>query len=268
MADADDSAGDAGDPAAPGRAGHRWRAVRSSRQQRHNNLAEVGGAADSPLLLLGAHSDQVAKGEGATDNASGSATVLALAQRLKARPLAASPRRGRVLGSGGKRPARRQGLRRRWRREARAVRQLRRIRLGRHRLDDDAGCGRAWSPHRSDAPANGLKLSAGETVSAYRSPALPQGRLAGGVLFAGRRRRDRADPRCLRRQEAERSAQGDAGDPQRAAIAWRRSTPQRRFAASTRSRPRCVGGTQPTPAHARRNEDRCPKMASDRSASR
>ena len=53
-----------------------------------NLLADVSGAEDAPLLLLGAHSDQVAKGEGATDNASGSATVLALAQRLKAQPLA------------------------------------------------------------------------------------------------------------------------------------------------------------------------------------
>lgn len=53
-----------------------------------NILADVAGGATSPLLLLGAHSDQVSKGEGATDNASGSATVLALAQRLKAKPLA------------------------------------------------------------------------------------------------------------------------------------------------------------------------------------
>ena len=53
-----------------------------------NLLAEVSGPASAPLLLLGAHSDQVGKGEGATDNASGSATVLALAQRLKAKPLA------------------------------------------------------------------------------------------------------------------------------------------------------------------------------------
>jgi Zn-dependent M28 family amino/carboxypeptidase len=52
-----------------------------------NILAEVSGDGAAPLLLLGAHSDQVGKGEGATDNASGSATVLALAQRLKAKPL-------------------------------------------------------------------------------------------------------------------------------------------------------------------------------------
>lgn len=58
-------------------------------QQRGTNiLADVGGDAAAPLLLLGAHSDQVSQGEGATDNASGSATVLALAQRLKERPLA------------------------------------------------------------------------------------------------------------------------------------------------------------------------------------
>jgi aminopeptidase S len=53
-----------------------------------NLLADVSGAADAPLLLIGAHSDQVTKGQGATDNASGSATVLALAQRLKDKPLA------------------------------------------------------------------------------------------------------------------------------------------------------------------------------------
>lgn len=57
-------------------------------QQRGTNiLADVAGDPTAPLLLLGAHSDQVDKGEGATDNASGSATVLALAQRLKERPL-------------------------------------------------------------------------------------------------------------------------------------------------------------------------------------
>jgi Zn-dependent M28 family amino/carboxypeptidase len=53
-----------------------------------NILADVSGDGTAPVLLLGAHSDQVSKGEGATDNASGSATVLALAQRLKAKPLA------------------------------------------------------------------------------------------------------------------------------------------------------------------------------------
>lgn len=53
-----------------------------------NILADVSGNGSGPVLLLGAHSDQVSKGEGATDNASGSATVLALAQRLKAKPLA------------------------------------------------------------------------------------------------------------------------------------------------------------------------------------
>jgi Zn-dependent M28 family amino/carboxypeptidase len=53
-----------------------------------NILADVAGDGAAPLLLLGAHSDQVSKGEGATDNASGSATVLALAQRLKVKPLA------------------------------------------------------------------------------------------------------------------------------------------------------------------------------------
>lgn len=53
-----------------------------------NLLAEVAGPADAPLLLLGAHSDRVEVGQGATDNASGSATVLALAERFRERPLA------------------------------------------------------------------------------------------------------------------------------------------------------------------------------------
>ena len=53
-----------------------------------NLLAPVSGAADAPLLLLGAHSDRVDEGQGATDNASGSAVVLALAERFKRTPLA------------------------------------------------------------------------------------------------------------------------------------------------------------------------------------
>ncbi len=52
-----------------------------------NLFADVGGPADAPLLLIGAHSDKVEAGRGATDNASGSAVALALAQRLKQRPL-------------------------------------------------------------------------------------------------------------------------------------------------------------------------------------
>ncbi|MBB6065116.1 M28 family metallopeptidase [Pseudoxanthomonas broegbernensis] len=54
-----------------------------------NLLADLGGADDAPLLLVGAHYDRVDVGHGATDNASGVATVLALAQALQARPLAA-----------------------------------------------------------------------------------------------------------------------------------------------------------------------------------
>lgn len=52
-----------------------------------NLLADVSGAAHAPLLLIGAHSDKVEVGRGATDNASGSAVALALAQRFKQRPL-------------------------------------------------------------------------------------------------------------------------------------------------------------------------------------
>lgn len=52
-----------------------------------NLLATVSGPAEAPLLLIGAHSDRVEKGRGATDNASGSAAVLALAERFQRNPL-------------------------------------------------------------------------------------------------------------------------------------------------------------------------------------
>jgi len=52
-----------------------------------NLIADVAGPADAPLLLIGAHSDRVAVGHGATDNASGSASVLALAERFQRQPL-------------------------------------------------------------------------------------------------------------------------------------------------------------------------------------
>lgn len=57
-------------------------------QAGRNLVADLGGPADAPLLLIGAHYDRVDVGRGATDNASGVATVLALAQALEARPLA------------------------------------------------------------------------------------------------------------------------------------------------------------------------------------
>lgn len=63
------------------------RTFKSGEHQGQNLFAEVGGAAEAPLLLIGAHSDRVAVGQGATDNASGSATVLALAERFKRAPL-------------------------------------------------------------------------------------------------------------------------------------------------------------------------------------
>jgi aminopeptidase S len=53
-----------------------------------NLIADLGGPADAPLLLVGAHYDKVAVGHGATDNASGVAAVLELAQAFKQRPLA------------------------------------------------------------------------------------------------------------------------------------------------------------------------------------
>lgn len=56
-------------------------------QPGENLIAEVSGDADLPLLLIGAHADRVDVGRGATDNASGSAAVLALAERLHRVPL-------------------------------------------------------------------------------------------------------------------------------------------------------------------------------------
>lgn len=53
-----------------------------------NLIADLGGRAGAPLLLIGAHYDKVAQGHGATDNASGVSTVLELAAALQARPLA------------------------------------------------------------------------------------------------------------------------------------------------------------------------------------
>ncbi|WP_167285105.1 M28 family peptidase [Marilutibacter alkalisoli] len=52
-----------------------------------NLLADIGGPADAPVLLLGAHFDKVDAGDGVTDNASGSAVVLALAERFRQQPL-------------------------------------------------------------------------------------------------------------------------------------------------------------------------------------
>lgn len=60
----------------------------SGSSEGENLIADVGGPAAAPLLLIGAHSDRVDAGRGATDNASGSATALALAERFKRRPLA------------------------------------------------------------------------------------------------------------------------------------------------------------------------------------
>ena len=57
-------------------------------QSGQNLVADLGGPAKAPLLLIGAHYDKVDVGHGATDNASGVAAVLELAQALKAKPLA------------------------------------------------------------------------------------------------------------------------------------------------------------------------------------
>ncbi|MBD9481174.1 M28 family metallopeptidase [Pseudoxanthomonas sp. PXM02] len=56
-------------------------------QAGQNLVADLGGPDKAPLLLIGAHYDKVAVGHGATDNASGVAAVLELAQALKAKPL-------------------------------------------------------------------------------------------------------------------------------------------------------------------------------------
>ena len=68
-----------------------WRAEPFEHDGRQglNLVADLGGPADAPLLLIGAHYDRVDVGHGATDNASGVATVLELGQALKARPLQA-----------------------------------------------------------------------------------------------------------------------------------------------------------------------------------
>ncbi|WP_082113064.1 M28 family metallopeptidase [Pseudoxanthomonas suwonensis] len=58
-------------------------------KQGRNLVADLGGPAGAPLLLIGAHYDRVDVGHGATDNASGVATVLELAQALQAAPLQA-----------------------------------------------------------------------------------------------------------------------------------------------------------------------------------
>ncbi|WP_158549196.1 M28 family metallopeptidase [Lysobacter silvisoli] len=69
--------------------GLQWQGVpfASGEHQGVNLLADVSGDAAAPLLLLGAHSDKVEHGRGATDNASGCATVLALAERFRREPL-------------------------------------------------------------------------------------------------------------------------------------------------------------------------------------
>lgn len=72
------------------RLGIAWKreAFEQDGQSGHNLVADLGGPAGAPLLLVGAHYDQVEVGHGATDNASGVAAVLELAQALKAAPLA------------------------------------------------------------------------------------------------------------------------------------------------------------------------------------
>lgn len=52
-----------------------------------NLLADVSGSPQAPHVLIGAHLDRVDQGMGAVDNASGVVVAMALAQRLKARPL-------------------------------------------------------------------------------------------------------------------------------------------------------------------------------------
>ena len=72
------------------RLGIAWKreAFEQDGQAGQNLVADLGGPKDAPLLLIGAHYDQVDVGHGATDNASGVAAVLELAAVLKATPLA------------------------------------------------------------------------------------------------------------------------------------------------------------------------------------
>lgn len=72
------------------RLGIAWKreAFEQDGQAGQNLVADLGGPKDAPLLLIGAHYDQVDVGHGATDNASGVAAVLELAAVLKAAPLA------------------------------------------------------------------------------------------------------------------------------------------------------------------------------------
>ena len=67
----------------------RWRTVPFEINGQHgiNLLADLDPTAQAPVLMIGAHFDRVDAGHGATDNASGSATVLALAERFKRTPL-------------------------------------------------------------------------------------------------------------------------------------------------------------------------------------
>lgn len=69
--------------------GVRWRTAPFGidKQTGTNLLAELDASAEAPVLMLGAHFDRVGMGHGATDNASGNATVLALAERFKRKPL-------------------------------------------------------------------------------------------------------------------------------------------------------------------------------------
>jgi Zn-dependent M28 family amino/carboxypeptidase len=160
-------------------------------QRGTNILADVAGDSAAPLLLLGAHSDQVSKGEGATDNASGSATVLALAERLKARPLVHHrvaiafwdlEEKG-LLGSkafvadGSVKPA---------------------LYVN---FDVFAWGDTVWmmtpdtddslaNASRQAASANGLKLTAGEHYPPTDHLAFLKSGLAGGFLLTRRRRRD------------------------------------------------------------------------------
>jgi hypothetical protein len=69
--------------------GLQWRSAPFTAGERtgENLLASISGPDHAPLLLLGAHSDRVQDGEGAIDNASGSAVVLELADRFLREPL-------------------------------------------------------------------------------------------------------------------------------------------------------------------------------------
>jgi Zn-dependent M28 family amino/carboxypeptidase len=66
--------------------------IANEQRQTRNVCADLAGASDAPVVLVGAHLDSVANGPGINDNGSGSATVLEIARQ--ARRIGLRPERG------------------------------------------------------------------------------------------------------------------------------------------------------------------------------